>query len=239
MPLGGWGVTFSVSASRTHNSPLHMKSNHLSFCPPTPLIHPSPRRSALLDLIKGETPDLSPFKWCHSLATSSTSPPPFSPSFSSAVYHFLDPLPPSLHLVSLFSTFSLPPCHPFISHPAILSPCRPPPPPPPLLHFSSLLSSAPYCSINLTGRRSISAPRLLFFPSFPAPLSSLSELIFSSAVGSFLSRKCGSPLALSVTVNRLHRRVTACSLSLGCLQKAKHPLVLHFLLDLLSVAFLM
>lgn len=70
------GVTFSASASRTHNSPSHVKSNHLSFSAST-LMHPSRRRPALLDLIKGATPDLSPLKWCHWLATSSTSPSPF------------------------------------------------------------------------------------------------------------------------------------------------------------------
>ncbi|MEQ2242507.1 hypothetical protein ILYODFUR_036489 [Ilyodon furcidens] len=53
-------------------------------------------------------------------------------------------------------------------------------PPPParlhqLLYSSSLLSSAPYCSINLYGRRSISARWLLFFPPFSAPLLSLSS----------------------------------------------------------------
>lgn len=100
------------------------------------------------------------------------------------------------------------PCHPFISHPAILSlsPCRPPPP---LLHFSSLLSSAPYCYINLSGRRSISVPRLLFFPSFSAPLLTL-EPVCSRIL---FSRKCGSPLALSPCCNHFHHCVTACSLS--------------------------
>lgn len=180
------GVTFSVSASLAHDSPPHIKSNHLSFSlflslslSPSPLNHPSPHRSALLDLIKVETPDLSPFKWGRSLATLSTSPPPIlsfffirclslsQPPSPPPLLSFLHPLSPSLS--SLF------PCHPFISHPAIfsLSPCRPPPPP--LLRFSSLLSSAPYCSINLSGRRSISTPWLLFFPSFPAPLFSLSS----------------------------------------------------------------
>lgn len=151
-----------------------MKSNHLSFSlfffsAALPLMHSSRLRSALLDLIKVQTPDLSPRQWCHPLATSSTSPPP---PVSPSVYHFLS-LFSTLHILSATHSshawqFSL-----------SLSLTLPLLPPPALLHSSSLLSSAPYCSINLPGRRSISAPRLLFLPSHSAPLLLTLQLIFS------------------------------------------------------------
>lgn len=148
-------------------------------------MHSSRPRSALLDLIKVQTPDLSPRQWCHPLATSSTSPPP---PVSPSVYHFLS--------LSSLCTFCLASIHltpgNSLSLFPFLSPCPP-------LHSSSLLSSAPYCSINLPGRRSISAPRLPFLPSL-LPL-------FFSLSSSSSQKKCGPPLAPSA-VNYLHRRVT-------------------------------
>lgn len=175
-------VTFSVSAGLTHHSFSHIKSNHLFLFFSAPPIHPSPRRSALLDLIREVIADLSPFS---DVTRRLLHQHRLSLSFLSCffiLYHFLSPLlllfftlsshlpfrRPAIHLSNtLQSSLSL-----SLPHLAILLHLHLPPP---LLHFSSLLSSAPYCSINLSDRRSISAPRLLFFPSLSAPLFSLSS----------------------------------------------------------------
>lgn len=169
MPLGVWGSPLVPQLEHTILYTWNpIISLSLFFCfssPALPLMHSSRLRSALLDLIKVQTPDLSPHQWCHPLATSSTSPPP---PVSPSVYHF----PPLFFLC----TFCLPSIHLTPGNSLSLSLTLPPPP---LLHSSSLPSSAPYCSINLPGRRSISAPRLLFLPSHSPPLLLTLQLIFS------------------------------------------------------------
>lgn len=107
----------------------------------------------------------------------------------------LSPLPPSIHLT---------PCTP-LSHLVLLL----------LLYSTSplLLSPDPYCSINLPGRRSISAPRLLFFPSFSPRLQF--RILFSWFSISFAS------LLLSTSITVLLPALFQLF--------SKHPFVLCFL----------
>lgn len=192
MPLGVWGSPLVPQLEHTILYTWNLIiSLSLFFCfssTALPLMHSSRLRSALLDLIKVQTPDLSPRQWCHPLATSSTSPPP---PVSLSVYHF----PPLFFLC----TFCLPSIHLTPGNSLSLSFSHLAPPPP---HSSTPHLSSPQLLIAL----SISLAEDQY--QHRGCFSSLSTLpLFFSLSSSSSQKKCGPPLAPSA-VNYLHRRVT-------------------------------